>query len=74
MATKNCPVCGKVFDQQGFYEVCQNCFAENEKDFDKVRDFLYSHPNKTMMEVASATGVTIEKIREFIRQGRLTSS
>ncbi|OGO77077.1 MAG: hypothetical protein A2Y23_04790 [Clostridiales bacterium GWB2_37_7] len=74
MCYVNCPICGKLFDKHGFYEVCQNCFSQNETDFDKVRDYLYNNPNKNILEVAGATGVPLEKIREFLRQGRLTSS
>jgi len=74
MSSTNCPVCGKIFDKQGFYEVCEDCFAQYETDFDKVRDYLYSHPNKNILEVSNATGISIDKIRTFLRQGRLTSS
>lgn len=74
MCYANCPVCGKLFEKQGFYEVCESCFAQNETDFDIVRDYLYSHPNKNILEVAYATGISLEKIREFLRQGRLTNS
>jgi sarcosine oxidase delta subunit len=73
MSYTNCPICGKLFNKQGFYEVCEGCFAQNEIDFDKVRDYLYRYSNKNIMEVAAETGVSIEKIREFIRQGRLSS-
>jgi hypothetical protein len=74
MSYTNCRICGKFFDQQGFYEVCLDCFAQNEINFDKVRDYLYSYPNKNMLEVSAATGISIDQIREYIRQGRLTSS
>ena len=74
MSYTNCPICGKLFNKQGYSEVCENCFSKHESDFEKVRDYLYSFPNKNILEVASATGVTIENIREFIRQGRLSSS
>jgi hypothetical protein len=74
MSYTNCPICGKPFDKQGFYEVCEGCFAKNESDFDKVRDYLYTFANKNIFDVASATGVSTDKIREFIRQGRISNS
>lgn len=74
MAYMNCPICGKLFDHRDFYEVCPGCFAQTQADFDKLRDYLYCHSNKSMQEVSSATGVSIEKIRIFLRQGRLISS
>jgi uncharacterized protein len=74
MCYTNCPICGKFFDKQGFFEVCQCCFAKNQSDFDKVREYLYNYSNKNIIEVANATGVSMGKINEFIRQGRLTNS
>lgn len=73
MAFANCPICGKLFDKQGFYQVCPSCFAKTEADFDKVRNYLYDNPDKNILEVASDTGVSLAVIREFIRQGRLAS-
>lgn len=74
MSYTNCPICGSLFNKQGFHEVCESCFAKNENDFDKVRDYLYSFANKNISEVASATGVPIDRIRDFIRQGRVSNS
>lgn len=74
MSFCNCPICGRLFTKQGFYEVCESCFAENQSDFDKVREYLYQNPNKNILEVAKATGLSMDKIKEFLRQGRLTSS
>lgn len=74
MSYENCPICGKLFEKQAFYEVCSECFLQNQKDFSKVRDFLYANPNKNILEVADATGVSINRIREFLRQGRLSST
>ncbi|MDF2839535.1 MAG: Flagellar operon protein YvyF [Clostridia bacterium] len=74
MISINCPICGKLFEKQGFYEVCQSCFSNNQSEFEKVRDYLYNYSNKNIQEVANATGVSISKINEFIRQGRLTRS
>lgn len=74
MSYINCPICGKLFNKQGFYEVCSDCFTKNESDFDKVRDYLYRFANKNIFEVASATGVSVDKIRDFINQGRVSNS
>lgn len=74
MSYKNCPVCGKLFDGQALYEVCSDCFEQNQNEFSKVRDYLYANPNKNILEIADATGVSINTIREFMRQGRLNST
>lgn len=74
MAFENCPVCGKLFEKHSFYEVCSDCFLKNQNDFSKVRDYLYANPNKNILEIANATGVSINKIRAFIRQGKIGSS
>jgi len=44
---------------------------ELDEMYKKVRDYLYDHPNATMVEVSEATGVEEKIILEFLREGRL---
>ncbi len=71
MAVKNCPVCGRIFNDMGVNEVCVDCYAENEAVFRTVRDYLYDNPNQNIVQVSEATGVSIEKIKLFLRSERL---
>lgn len=74
MSHVNCPICGRVFEKQDFYEVCKDCFEEDQLNFNKVRDYLYTYGSKNILEISQATGVSIEKIQKYLRQGRLISS
>ncbi|HYE82057.1 MAG TPA: MerR family transcriptional regulator [Clostridia bacterium] len=69
-AYKNCPSCGRLFTSYG-NEVCQTCFAEEEKDFKLVKEYIYDHGDVNVMEVSEGTGVSPEKILRFLKNERL---
>jgi hypothetical protein len=71
MPAKNCPICGRIFECSGINEVCSACFEGNESEFSRVRDYLYEHPNKNIVEVSEATGLSIEKLKRYLRNDRL---
>lgn len=68
---RNCKKCGKMFNYIGGALVCQPCKDEDEKDFKRVKDYLYSNPGATMSEVSVALEVSVEKITRFLKEGRL---
>ena len=72
MTLKNCDSCGKLHNERGVY--CSACSEKERKIFTRVRDYLYDNPNGTVEEVAEHTGVKPEKIRKYVREGRLLSS
>jgi flagellar operon protein (TIGR03826 family) len=67
---RNCPVCGKIFVRKT-RNLCPACVAEEEKDFDVVRKYLYAHPKANIVEVAEQTTVSEETILNFLKEGRL---
>lgn len=69
---RNCIQCGRVFAFQGS-KVCSKCQEAVEGEFTIVRKYVRDHPGADVMEVAEATGVTEEKILQFLREGRLIS-
>lgn len=73
MSVRNCPVCGRIFEDMGVREACSGCFAEYEKEITKVKDYLYQNPNKSIVEVSAATGISIEKLKRFINNERLVA-
>lgn len=73
MPVRNCPICNRIFDDLGVREVCADCFAENENELRKVKDYLYIHPNSSIMEVSEATGISVQKLRRFLQNERLVS-
>jgi len=70
MDIRNCTRCGKIYQYDGF-KICPSCIREDEEDFLKVREYLYEYPGANLQEVHEATGVSISKIIDFLRQGRL---
>lgn len=73
MAVRNCPICNRIFEDMGARDVCANCYTENESDINKVKDYLYLHPNNSIVEVSEATGVSIQKLKRFLQSERLVS-
>ena len=71
MSAKNCPICGKLFEYGGLTAVCPSCWQKNEQDFQKIKDYLYENPNMNVIQVSEATGVSIDKIKLFLREDRL---
>jgi len=70
---KNCHWCGKVF-AHATDTVCQDCRKEEEKDFDRVFEYLKNKKNATIVAVHEETGVDKRRIIKFIRQGRLLTA
>lgn len=51
--------------------VCPECYQEETEDFDRVRDVLEANPAMKAAEVAEASGVSLECILRFLREGRV---
>lgn len=68
---RNCRKCGKMFTYTGNSAFCQVCVRKEEEDYQKVKEYLYDNPGASMNEVSSVTGVSVEKIMRFLREGRL---
>lgn len=68
---RNCRKCGKMFTYTGKSAFCQACVRREEEDYQKVKEYLYDNPGASMNEVSSVTGVSVEKIMRFLREGRL---
>ncbi|MFH1676745.1 MAG: hypothetical protein ABIC40_06935 [bacterium] len=70
MVLKNCELCGKIYNGN-HQTICPDCLEIERQDFEKVRQFIKDNP-KISIEVASeATGVDQDRIREFMRQGKI---
>ncbi|MCL1862180.1 MAG: flagellar protein [Defluviitaleaceae bacterium] len=73
MEAMNCPRCGKVFVRINA-PICEPCVKEEEVIFDKVRDYIKEHGDKSVKEVADACDVTVKRIMTYIRDGRIDAS
>ncbi|SNX53132.1 TIGR03826 family flagellar region protein [Thermoanaerobacterium sp. RBIITD] len=70
MNLRNCKRCGKLYTYNGI-DICPECYKKDEEDFKKIRDYIDANPSATMIEVSRATEVTIKKIMDFLKEGRL---
>jgi flagellar operon protein (TIGR03826 family) len=73
MSLENCPNCGSLFIKTKFRDICEGCYREEEKQFEKVYQFLRKRENRmaTMAQVVEATGVKESLLMKFIKSGRL---
>ncbi|WP_277673676.1 TIGR03826 family flagellar region protein [Piscibacillus halophilus] len=71
----NCPQCGELF-VKGNITVCQSCYQEEEKKFEKVYAFIRQKKNRTatMYEVANETGVEESLITKWVKEKRIHPS
>ncbi len=67
---RNCRSCGRLFVDTG-QGSCPDCLEQEERDFERVRQFLKENPGATIDETAGKTQVKRELIIRFLRQGRL---
>jgi flagellar operon protein (TIGR03826 family) len=67
---RNCPRCGRLFTYIS-KNLCPVCIEEDEKEFKKVKEYVWAHRGCSAVEVHEATGVSLEKILNYLREGRL---
>ncbi|MED4454456.1 TIGR03826 family flagellar region protein [Metabacillus fastidiosus] len=72
----NCPKCNAIFVKTPLKTICQDCFKQEEADFEKVYKFLRKRENRTALidDVVEATDVDEDLILKFIRSGRIQLS
>ncbi|AZR73905.1 hypothetical protein BBF96_11195 [Anoxybacter fermentans] len=72
MQLKNCIECGKVFVHPTM-NICSECYEEEEKDFEKVKEYLWDKASASIDEIHKMTGVSKKRIIKFIKSGRITA-
>lgn len=70
MAIKNCKECGKIYSHPTS-PICSECKKEDELEFEKVRDYLRENANAGVNLISERTGVSVNKINRYIKNGRL---
>ena len=68
---RNCRKCGKIYNYIGGAPICQVCRQADEEDFQRVKEYLYSNPGANMTQVSTELDISIEKIKRFLKEGRL---
>lgn len=70
--TKLCPDCGtKMKYIYGEMFECPTCGKKQLSDFGLVREYLDSHGPQPAIIISEATGVSVDVIDHFLRQGRV---
>lgn len=70
MGLSNCPECGKLYIEN-LAKLCMECYEKEEKDADKVVEFLREHPKSHINDVHEATGVKHKVILRMLKKGRV---
>lgn len=69
---RTCDFCGKLFQSLGTPH-CPHCSTKLDKDFIKVREYLYSNKSAALnaTEISENTGISEKAVLYFIKEGRL---
>ena len=68
---RNCKRCGKIFNFIGGPPICVSCKDQDELEFRKIKEFLYDNPRSSLSEVSTTLDVSVEKIKRYLKEGRL---
>jgi flagellar operon protein (TIGR03826 family) len=68
---RNCRRCGHIFNYIGGIPICPTCKGQDEEDFKRVKSYLWDNPGATLSEVSTVLEITVEKIKGFLKEGRL---
>lgn len=68
---RNCRRCGKMYNYLSGPPICIDCKNADEEIFKKVKEYLYDKPGSTLSQVATDLDVSVEKIKMFLKEGRL---
>ncbi len=70
MKIVNCVRCKKTFAMVNM-PICPACIAEEERQFEAVKEFLDENRGATIDEIIEATDVSMKRIQKFLKDGRL---
>jgi flagellar operon protein (TIGR03826 family) len=68
---RNCRKCGKIFSYFGGPPICPACKQTEEEDFKNIKNYLYKNPGASLSQVAVDLEISVEKIKRFLKEGRL---
>ncbi|SHK70569.1 hypothetical protein SAMN05216582_11356 [Selenomonas ruminantium] len=66
---KNCPVCGKLFNDTG-HGCCLDCYDKILEKEREVVNYVRDHRGAKIPEICEATGAPSGMIKKMIREGR----
>ena len=68
---RNCRKCGKIFTYMGGSPICPACKQADEGDFKRIKEYLYDNPGAGLNQVSVELDISVEKIKRFLKDGRL---
>lgn len=68
---RNCRKCGKIYTYMGGAPICPACKQADEEDFKIIKDYLYRNPGASITQVSTELDISMEKIKRFLKDGRL---
>lgn len=68
---RNCRKCGRIFNYIGGEPICSVCRQADEEDFQRIKKYLYEFPGASLSQVSVELEISVEKIKKFLRDGRL---
>lgn len=69
----NCTRCGALITSSGT-AICAECVAKEQNDFEQIRAYMRNNPTASVLDISVATGLSLRRIKEFVRQGRLVAA
>ncbi|HHW49216.1 MAG TPA: flagellar protein [Clostridiaceae bacterium] len=66
-----CARCGRFSEVTGIRKLCPECYIRDDKDFEKIREYLYIHPGAQVFEVSEKLHIPIPQIKRYLREERL---
>ncbi|RIX50145.1 hypothetical protein D3P08_21595 [Paenibacillus nanensis] len=68
MSLTNCTKCGEMMvNRRSFF--CEKCMEAQKDDIYRVKQYLKTHARPTLLEVHRMTGIPIQSIQQFIKEG-----
>ncbi len=64
MTLANCKHCGILF-LRGKSDYCSECQTSHDRMYMKLRDYVRSHPQSTVMDAHAKTGIPVAKLLEL---------
>ena len=74
MEIKTCKQCKRIFNYLAGPAICPACKDQLEKKFVEVKEYIRENPKEGINEVAKANDVSVNQLRRWIREERLSFS
>lgn len=65
-----CKQCGRIFQSFG-PNICAVCAEELDGSFQKVKNYLFDHPQANVIDICQGTDVAEKVVLYFLKEGRL---